>query len=63
MTPEELSIIQATAEGRTAGEYGHGASMNPYQEGSPEFSSWENARTATIGYRLNNAVKLAGETC
>ena len=63
MTPEELSLIQAQAEGQQAGEFSHGASMNPYPDGTPENSMWENARFATIGYRLNSKVKLAGEVC
>lgn len=63
MTPEELSIIQATTEGREAGNFGHGASMNRYQDGTPEHAAWENARTGVIGFRLNSMVKLVGETC
>lgn len=63
MTPEELSVLDAAAQGQKAGEYGHGASMNPYQSETPENTVWENNRAMTISVRLNSLAKLAREVC
>ena len=51
-SPEVLSMIDAASAGRAAGMLGHGASMNPYQDRTPEYVEWEKHRLATIGARL-----------
>lgn len=54
-TPDELSLMQAAVEGQRAGVMGHGASMNPYQDDTPEHREWERVRLNTIGQRLARA--------
>lgn len=63
MSPDEMSMQQAVSEGVMAGDRGYGASMNPYQAGVPEHDAWENARTRTIGARLNSSAHLARFVC
>lgn len=54
ISPESLSLMDAAAEGKKAGMWGHGPEMNPYRdEKLPEFKAWENARLFAIAYRLN----------
>jgi hypothetical protein len=55
LSPEQLSLQDAFSEGQRAGGFGHGASMNPYQDGCPEHREWERARMAVIGAALNKA--------
>lgn len=47
-----LSLIDAGNAGRKAGMFGHGASLNPYDHGTPEHAEWDKHRLATIGARL-----------
>lgn len=63
LTAAELSVMDAAEQGQKAGEYGHGAGMNPFDAGSPEHLVWENNRATVIAYRLNSRVKLAREVC
>lgn len=63
MNADQAALMQAQTEGQQAGEFGFGASLNPYQDDTEQHAVWENARTAAIGYRLNRHVKLAGEIC
>lgn len=51
---DELSLQQAAMEGQKAGQAGYGASMNPYQDDTPEHREWERMRMNTIGARLNS---------
>lgn len=48
----ELSLIDAGNDGRKAGMLGLGASMNPFDHGTPEHAEWDKHRLATIGARL-----------
>lgn len=52
-SPEQIAIMDAANEGRKAGAWGFGASLNPHQPSTPEYEAWEKARTHTIGMRLN----------
>jgi len=48
LSPELLSLQDARFAGSQAGYRGNGASLNPYQDWTPEHAAWENARTAAI---------------
>ena len=59
ISPEILSLMDAAAEGKKAGMWGHGPEMNPYSDNHcPEFKAWENARLHAVAIRLNgNALR------
>lgn len=59
ISAEQLSLLDAFQCGQRAGSMGHGASMNPYQSGSPEHAEWERARMATIAARLTTPRRAA----
>lgn len=52
ISPEILSLMDAAAEGRRAGNLGVAPSLNPYQDYTPEAIEWEKARLSVIRYRL-----------
>lgn len=52
VSTEELSLEQAREAGRAVGIRGGSASLNPYQEGFPEYKEWEKARLAALGYSI-----------
>ena len=56
MSPEALKLQDALAAGVRAGEMGHGASMNPYPDGTPEYHEWDRGRLAAIGQSLARRV-------
>lgn len=59
ISPEILSLQDAFAEGVRAGGFGHGASMNPYQDNTPEHHEWNRGRLSAIGAALNNTRRAA----
>lgn len=59
MTPDDLSLIDAAAEGCKAGKMGLGPSLNPYQDNTPEHDIWERSRITVVGMLLNNAAHQA----
>lgn len=52
-SPEQLKILDAANDGRKAGLWGYGASLNPHQPGTPEHEAWDKARMQTLSRRLN----------
>lgn len=56
ISPEELSLQDAAIEGARAGQMGFGASLNPYQDNTPEHASWEDARMQALAQRCARAV-------
>ena len=59
LSPEQLSLMDAGAEGQKAGFMGYGPEMNPYDPSTPERAIWEQRRHAAIGYRLNTRRRAA----
>ena len=55
-SPELLSIQDAWAEGQRAGGMSLGASMNPYQDSTPEHDAWERGRFAVVSQRCARMV-------
>ncbi len=55
-SPEELSLQDARIAGVKAGHLGHGASMNPYQDYTPEHKEWESARMQSQAQHLARVV-------
>ena len=53
-SPEILSLQDAFNAGQKSGLLGHGSSMNPYQDHTPEHAEWERARFATLGQLLRS---------
>lgn len=52
LSPEQLSIKDAHAEGMRAGGQGTAAGCNPFQSETPEYDAWERGRCAAEGHRL-----------
>lgn len=63
MSADDLSLIDAAAEGCKAGRRGQGPSLNPYQDGTPEYDTWEKARVLVVGMLLNGTIRAAREVC
>lgn len=57
ISPEELSLQDAAIEGAKAGQMGFGASLNPYQDNTPEHREWDEKRMQAL------ASRLAGSFC
>lgn len=51
-SPEELSMQDAAIAGAEAGRRGNGASLNPYQDHTPEHRKWEDCRLQALGESL-----------
>jgi hypothetical protein len=49
ISTEEMSMQDAFREGTKAGGQGFGASMNPYQDATPEHAEWNRGRLSAIG--------------
>lgn len=56
MSPEELSMQQAGIEGAEAGMRGTAASLNPYQDHTPEHREWDRCRLAALGQALARSI-------
>ncbi len=56
---DELSLMDARADGRRAGHLGLSAGLNPYDPSFPEHQAWEEGRTCVIGMWLNSGLKRA----
>jgi hypothetical protein len=63
VTADELSLIDAAAEGCAAGKHHLGPSLNPYQDGTPEHDIWEKSRSTVLGMLLNSTANLARSVC
>lgn len=48
MSPEELSLMDARIAGSEAGQRGLAASLNPYQDFTPEHGAWEEHRLQAL---------------
>lgn len=59
ISPEILSLQEAFLEGQRAGARGNGASLNPFQDDTPEHGEWNRGRLSAIGAALNNGRKAA----
>lgn len=53
LSPEQLSLQEAFAEGARAAGFGHRASMNRYQDTVPEHAQWERGRLSALGAAVN----------
>lgn len=51
-TPEELSLQDAFYEGMRVGRMLFGASLNPFQDNTPEHAEWERGRFGAVGQRM-----------
>lgn len=56
ISPEELSIQDAFAEGSRAGNMSLSASLNPYQDQTPEHEAWERGRFGALTVRAARMV-------
>lgn len=56
ISPEELSIQDAFVEGSRAGSMGLSASLNPYQDRTPEHDAWERGRFGALTVRAAGMV-------
>lgn len=45
----ELSLMDAAIDGSKAGQRGLSASLNPYQDDTPEHAEWERCRLQALG--------------
>lgn len=55
-SPEELSLQDARIAGAEAGMRGTAASLNPYQDYTPEHDEWERARLQALSQSLARLV-------
>lgn len=56
MSPEELSLQDAGIAGAQAGQRGFGASLNPYQDDTPEYLEWDRCRLQALAQKLAGCV-------
>lgn len=63
-SPEQWSLQDAFQEGQRAAGFGHGSSMNRFQDGTPEYAEWERGRLSALGMAVNRPCQyVKGKVC